>query len=48
MQAMETEVAISLSYSSGVLDTHLQMHFLFGLLTCASMTAQVSTLQLNI
>lgn len=50
IQAGETKVAISFSYSFGILDKHLQMHFLFGFLICASMTAQVSasTLQLNI
>lgn len=49
IQAMETKVAISFSYSFGVLDKYLEMHFLFGHLICASMTARISasTLQVN-
>lgn len=46
---METEVAVSFSYSFGVLDMHLQLHFLFGHQS-SDMTAQASasTLQMNI
>lgn len=46
---METKVAVSFSYSFGVLDKHLQMHFLFAYLICASLAAQASasTLQMN-
>lgn len=42
-------MAISFSYSVGDLDKHLQMHFLFGRLICAAVTAQASasTLQMN-
>lgn len=47
---MWTKVSISFSYNFGVLDKHLQMHFLFGHLNCVSMTAQASAsaLQMNI